>query len=273
MRTLAHISDLHFGTAIPAAVNGLLAALAEIRPNLVVVSGDFTQRAKAWQFEEAQRLLHQIRAPKLMVPGNHDIPLFNLWDRFFNSTEKYRRFISPDLDPGFHDEEMIVLGINTARSLTGKNGRVSHRQMQLIRDSFCAAPPDIWKILVTHHPFIAPPGKTGDSAVGRAEETFLRIEGCIPDLALAGHYHMSYIGGTHCVYTASKGSTLVIQAGTAVSTRTRLEQNAFNVIVLEGGIVSVEVRLWDGARFNRSRREKYGRVEDRWIKLPDEAKI
>ena len=143
MRTLAHISDLHFGTEIPAAVNGILAALAEIRPNLVVVSGDFTQRARDWQFAEAQRFLDQIQAPKLIVPGNHDIPLFNIWDRFFNPTERYRRFISPDLAPIFQDGEMIVLGINTARSLTRKNGRVSHQQMQLIRDCFCAAPPNI----------------------------------------------------------------------------------------------------------------------------------
>ncbi len=271
MRTLAHISDLHFGTAMPAVVNGLLDAISELRPDLVVVSGDLTQRARTYQFEQAKDFLDRIQAPRLVVPGNHDVPLFNVWDRFVNPTVKYRRFITPDLAPTFQDEEMLVLGINTARSLTTKNGRVSHSQMQLIRERFCAVPPNTWKILVTHHPFMAPPGNGGDYAVGRAEETFMRIEGCLPDLALAGHFHMSYVASTHSVYTASRGSALVVQAGTAVSTRTRLEQNAFNVIVLDDGIVTVEARIWDGSRFRENRPEKYGRVEERWTRLLDQA--
>jgi hypothetical protein len=102
--------------------------------------------------------------------------------------------------------------------------------MDTIRARFCSVAPHVFGILVTHHPLIPPPGRNIGAVVGRAAAMLLRVQGCSPDLALAGHFHASYYGGSHLVFTALEGSTLVIQAGTATSHRTRREKNSFNLI-------------------------------------------
>jgi predicted phosphodiesterase len=134
--------------------------------------------------------------------------------------------------------------------------------MEHIRNKFCELPMEAFKVLVTHHPFIAPPGQSVKSVVGRAERMFLLVEGCNPDLALAGHFHMSYFGGSHAVYTAQKRSTLVVQAGTATSGRIREEQNAFNVLYIDRERVELSVRMWDGQAFAVHRTEIFGRNGD-----------
>lgn len=262
MRVLAHISDLHFGTEIPEIIRKLPESLEEVGPDLLVVSGDLTQRARAWQFRAAKTFLDSLPFPKVIVPGNHDVPLYNLVRRFSKPLDHYREIIARDLAPFFNDGEIAVLGVNTARSFTWKNGRISVEQMELIRDKFCAVPENTFKVLVTHHPFIAPPDQDAKSVVGRAERMFLLVEGCNPDLALAGHFHMSYYGGSHAVYTAQKRSTLVVQAGTATSGRIREEQNAYNVLRINRDHVELSVRMWDGHGFAVHRTETFGRDSD-----------
>jgi 3',5'-cyclic AMP phosphodiesterase CpdA len=262
MRVLAHISDLHFGTELPEIIRKLPGSLEEVRPDLLVVSGDLTQRARAWQFRAAKAFLDGLPFSKLIVPGNHDVPLYNVVRRFSKPLEHYRNIITQDLSPFFSDGKIAVLGVNTARSLTWKNGRISVEQMEHIREKFCSVPQDTFKVLVTHHPFIAPPGQDVKSVVGRAERMFLLVEGCNPDLALAGHFHMSYSGGSHAVYTAQKRSTLVVQAGTATSGRIREEQNAYNVLRIMRDRVELSVRMWDGRDFAIHRTETFGRDAD-----------
>ena len=115
MRRIAHISDLHFGTEDPPVAAGLLVDLAEHRPHVVAVSGDLTQRARDSQFASAKAYLDQIPFPKIVVPGNHDQPLFNLAHRFLWPLHRYQKWITPELRPVLQDEELTVVGINTAR--------------------------------------------------------------------------------------------------------------------------------------------------------------
>lgn len=259
MRTLAHISDLHFGTEKPELVDGLLLSLHDVKPDLIVVSGDLTQQARTEQFQAAREYLTQFPCPYLVVPGNHDVPLFNLWARFQHPLRHYRQYVMPDLTPQFEDQNMAVLGINTARSLTWKNGRVSGEQMQAIRDFFCPLPPSQFKILVTHHPFLPPLEYADKTLVGRAERTLRTVEQCHLDVLLAGHFHQSYSGGSHQVYTMLHHSVLVIQAGTAISNRTRLEKNAYNLIRIHDQQVTLGVYLWNDHQFAEERREWYRR--------------
>src|SRR5438309_4295198 len=126
MRTVVHLSDLHFGRTDPALIEPLLAALRTIRPTVVVVSGDLTQRAREEEFEQARDFLSRIEVPLVVVPGNHDVPLYRLWERFLSPLGKYQRMIQRDLEPSFVDAEIAVVGLNTARSLTFKNGRINH---------------------------------------------------------------------------------------------------------------------------------------------------
>src|SRR2546421_2446886 len=115
MRTLVHLSDLHFGRVDERLVEPLIAAVTEIDPDLVAVSGDLTQRARSHQFIEARAFLDALPQPQIVVPGNHDIPMHNVYARFFQPLDKYRRYITNELQPFYADEEIAVVGLNTAR--------------------------------------------------------------------------------------------------------------------------------------------------------------
>jgi 3',5'-cyclic AMP phosphodiesterase CpdA len=234
MRTIVHISDIHFGRVDYAVAASLIEKINELKPSIVVVSGDLTQRARSHQFQEARTFLDSLPKPQIVVPGNHDIPLHNVFARFFTPLEKYKRYITDDLQPFYSDAEFAVLGINTARSLTIKDGRVNERQVAVIREKLCGLPNEVLKVLVTHHPFDLPEGYDDDQIVGRAEMAIREITDCGADVFLSGHIHVSNIGNTATRYKLGGGrNALVVQAGTATSTRGRGEANSFNVIEFE----------------------------------------
>ena len=130
MRTIVHLSDLHFGRIDPALPPALLRAAVEAAPDLVVVSGDLTQRARVAEFKAAARFLETLPAPQLTVPGNHDVPLYNVLQRWLTPLDRYRRYITRDLAPFYQDAEIAVLGVNTARALTFKDGRINRLQIE-----------------------------------------------------------------------------------------------------------------------------------------------
>src|ERR1039457_5835017 len=228
MRTLVHLSDLHFDRIDQALVTPLIALVTESHPDLVVVSGDLTQRARTEQFKQARRFLDALPTPQIIVPGNHDIPLHNVFNRFVRPLEKYRRYITDVLEPAYIDEEIAVLGINTARSLTIKNGRVNEAQIARARARLCALDDHITKIIVTHHPFDLPERYDDRNLVGSAPIAMNMFSNCGADLLLAGHLHASHAGNTSARYKIAGYSALVVQAGTATSTRGRGESNSFN---------------------------------------------
>lgn len=268
MRTIAHISDLHFGTADPVVADGLLRQLQSRPPSLVVVSGDLTQRARRGQFAEARRFLDRLPPPCLVVPGNHDVPLYDVLRRFASPLGRYRRQIQRELDPVFSDEELFVAGVNTARSLTWKSGRVSCDQIAHLRERLKTAH-GRFKVVVTHHPFIPPPMSL-DAGIdlGRAAEALTVLEDFRVDLLLAGHLHHGYAGDTRAHFDSARRSIIAVQAGTAISRRVREEPNAFNWITLDGATIVVQMLAWDGSRFTEASRHAYRLVEDAWVSEP-----
>ncbi len=140
MRTIVHLSDLHFGRLDPRMVAPLVAAVDAVGPDLVAVSGDLTQRARRSQFADAHAFLAALRFPRLVVPGNHDVPLYDIFTRFLRPLARYRRFIAADLEPVFADEEIIVIGLNSARSLTFGRGRLNALQIARARERLREAP-------------------------------------------------------------------------------------------------------------------------------------
>jgi len=260
MRKLIHVSDLHFGRHEPALAEALLRAIDESRPDLVVVSGDLTQRARHEQFAAAGAFLARIRAPALVVPGNHDVPLWNPVRRFVRPLARYRRYVSSVREPAWCDEEIAVLGLDTARRFPFTNGRISAEQMTRVRRFFATSDRPI-KILVTHHPLTLPAG--ADAArfdpVGRARAALDAIAAAGVHLMLSGHFHASASGAAaHAVeVTGPAHSVLVVHAGTAISTRTRDEANAWNLLCVEKEAVEVAVMTASGDRFAETRRDRY----------------
>lgn len=240
MRKIVHISDLHFGTVDATVADKLIECVNALEPHLVVVSGDLTQRAKTAEFREAKHFLDRLPQPQLVVPGNHDVPLYNVYDRFVNALEKYERNITADLSPVVSDEELVVAGINTARSLTVKAGRISEEQVQSVVQLMNGFDERKLKVIVTHHPFDVPEGSDEDNIVGRAETALPLIAASGADVFLAGHLHKSHIGHSARRYKMDDGySALIIQAGTATSNRERGEDNSFNVLEFEHPILTV----------------------------------
>jgi len=271
MRTLVHLSDLHFGRVDPTLLDPLRELVHQLAPNVVVVSGDLTQRAKSEQFEEAKAWLDTLPGPQIIVPGNHDISLYNVFRRFLAPLDRYKRYITDDLDPVYIDDEIAVLGVNTARSLTFKDGRVNREQVDKIRATLAGLAPDITRVVVTHHPFDLPRGAEGEELVHRADMAMNVFAELGVDLLMAGHLHLSHAGNTQARYKISEYAALVVQAGTATSTRGRGEVNSFNVIRLEPQRIEVDRYGWDSVhnQFQVLATEKFMRSGNVWTEVPD----
>ncbi len=265
MRTIAHISDLHFNRIDPRIAEALIDDLHRHPPSLLVVSGDLTQRARRRHYQAAARYLTRLPRPQLIVPGNHDVPLFDVFRRFLFPFTRYRRYITPALNPVYQDEELLVLGINTARSLTWKEGRISPQQLCDARDHLAAASPDAFKVIVTHHPFLPVPGEPRTVLVGHAAKSLAVFETQRVDLLLSGHLHLGYAGDVRSHHTAVTRSILSMQAGTAISTRRRRnEPNSYNHITIDRDHVTLSVRAWDGQGFARQSQVQYQCVDHAW---------
>jgi 3',5'-cyclic AMP phosphodiesterase CpdA len=266
MRTIAHISDIHFGRTDPAVVEGLVDDLSSRNPSLLVVSGDFTQRARERQYRHAAAFLERLPRPQLVVPGNHDIPLFDVIRRFFFPLNRYRKHITPDLRPVYSDEELFVLGVNTARSFTHKSGWISEEQLVDIKTRVCRQPVGVFRVVVTHHPFIPPPRDPRADVIRQGETYIDELEDCGVDMLLAGHLHLAYHDDLRSHYKSAKRSILSVQAGTATSTRRRGEPNAYNWITVSRDLCTVAVRAWNAKDrcFEESLVTRYERVDGQW---------
>ncbi|HEX3501370.1 MAG TPA: metallophosphoesterase family protein [Stellaceae bacterium] len=267
MRAVAHISDLHFGRHDPQIASGLLADLAAEKPDLVAVSGDLTQRARRHEFAAARDFLDRVAVPVIAVPGNHDVPLYNPLRRALRPLDRFRHHITPHHNPFFADDELAVLGLNTARAAAFSNGRISHHQMEEIRRLFGELSGDHFRVLVTHHPLIPPPLAPEREIVGRAEHALEAIAKAGVDLLLTGHYHQASSRNVTSYHLTIKRTILVSQAGTAISTRRRGEVNSYNFIRVDGRHVSCDQREWDGARFATTRTERYSHFDGHWSTL------
>jgi 3',5'-cyclic AMP phosphodiesterase CpdA len=248
-RILLHVSDLHFGRVPPGMAEALEAVALKIAPDVLVVSGDLTQRARIEEFEQARTFLDRLPFPRVVIPGNHDVPLFNPYGRFVERLARFRRYITEDLSPSYHDDEVAVYGVNTARSLTWKGGRINALQINAVRALLCELPPNVTRVITTHHP------------IDVARAALRRWSGCGADLLLCGHLHVGA--------TALDEKTLIVNAGTAISTRGRGQANSFNVIGIDTrSHVTITQWAWDGQGFVKLEDALYERTETGWSSHP-----
>jgi 3',5'-cyclic AMP phosphodiesterase CpdA len=267
VRAIAHLSDLHFGREDRLLVEALVADLEETRPDLVVISGDLTQRARRAQFSAARAFLARVPAPTLILPGNHDIPLYDVLRRALRPLGRYRSYVTDDLAPLWSDDELAVLGVNTARPQVWKEGRISREQLAAIVDRFAALPSKLFRVLVTHHPFVPPPQLPRLHTVTRGLEALQAAEAAGTDLVLAGHLHLGYQADARVSYPALDRSILVFQAGTAISNRTRYQAaNAYNRILVDPPHVTLEVREGHRSGFQPRPDIRYVKRAGAWVR-------
>jgi 3',5'-cyclic AMP phosphodiesterase CpdA len=268
MRRIAHISDLHFGQHDPSVSEGLLTALDDAQPHLVAVTGDLTQRARVREFAAARAFLDRIASPLLVVPGNHDVPLYNVYARLFRPHARFERFITRDRLPRYADQEIAVLGLNTAWRRIGAHGRMLRAHLAEIRGGFADVGGAVMKVLVTHHPLFGETDGAARSAAHGARAALQELAASGVRLLLAGHEHRPYSGEGAVDYLDSRRSMLIIQAGTAISTRLRGGPNSFNVIDMARDHVDCTPMSWGAGGFRAGATSRFALDGAQWRAAP-----
>lgn len=250
-KTFAHLSDLHFGRVDPEAVAGLLAAVWAAKPDVIVVSGDLTQRAKKRQFRAARAFLDALPpVPRIVVPGNHDVSATNLFERVVRPLTRYRRYITPQRSPFYTDDLLAIAGLDTVRLMSTKNGRLNRAQVEQACAQFAAVPGERVRIVVTHHPIDLPLADRMHPVLARARMAMAEFARERVDLFLSGHLHGGLSLLTQERYPIPGYSAVVVHAGTAASTRTRNQPNAFHVIRVALETIAVQQMVWSGQQFS-----------------------
>lgn len=246
MSLILHASDLHFGKADPHIVQAFLNEIDNLKPDLVVLSGDFTQIGSRSEFKMARDFISKISAPVFTVPGNHDIPRYNLTDRFFDPMKHYREFISPMEDTSHEMDDAFIVGINTARPIVPHwnwaNGMVSQRQIIDTHNLFRSAPNEKVRIFVCHHPLVNVDGAPIDTIVWGSTDLLFALEDQHIDLVLTGHVHHASV----LPEMADHSGLVMIGAASATSTRLRGQKNGYNLIKIEKDKIGIKLMAWDG---------------------------
>jgi len=217
MSVLLQISDTHFGTERQQVVEALVALAAQQRPDVVVLSGDITQRARPEQFRAAKAFVDRLGAPVLAIPGNHDIALFDLWARLTRPYACYAVAFGADLEPVHLSQDLLVVGVNTTRAWRHKNGEVSAAQIDRVANLLTAARPRQLRVVVVHQPAAVTQARDRPNLL-RGHPAATRVWSAAgADLVMGGHVHLPYTLALHGLARR----LWVVQAGTAVSSRIR----------------------------------------------------
>lgn len=217
MSVLLQISDTHFGTEQGAVVEALCTLAHEQRPDVVVLSGDITQRARPAQFRAARSFVDRLEAPVLAVPGNHDIPLFDLWARLRSPYGRYSAAFGTDLEPVHRSPELLVVCVNTTRPRRHQDGEVSALQIDRVARLVAHADPAQLRVVVVHQPVAVTRGEDEPNRLRGHAAALQRWAEAGADLVMGGHIHLPYV----MLLQGLARPLWVVQAGTAVSSRVR----------------------------------------------------
>ncbi|MDB4285649.1 metallophosphoesterase [bacterium] len=244
---ILHISDLHFGPPfVPIVAEDLLRTIPSLAPDAIVVSGDLTQRAKRHQFEEARQFFERLSDfPMLVIPGNHDVALWRIFERLFKPHALYCEIIWPDLNPVLRVGNVVLVGLDSTaprRSIT--NGRIFPRQLRQCEETLAALPDGLTRIVVAHHHFAPGHDPVWDVAMPgawRAIDCFVEHK---VEMIMGGHLHRSYIGSSLDFFPGHHRDrgVIIVQCGTTTSNRGKgreHDENTFNLIDVESETFTV----------------------------------
>jgi 3',5'-cyclic AMP phosphodiesterase CpdA len=246
MSILLQVSDAHFGTEQEPVVRALVALSARLLPEVIVLSGDITQRARGAQFEAARQFFQELGRPLVAIPGNHDIPLYNLAARIFSPYGNYKRAFGDELEPVFESEALLVLGVNTTRPTRHKDGEISQQQIARIDQRLRQARREQLRVVVTHQPVHVIRAEDEENLLHGHELAVRSWSDAGADIIMGGHIHLPYVRPLSDRFTNLPRKTWAVQAGTAVSWRIRgMIPNSVNVVKHSGGDLVCSVERWD----------------------------
>lgn len=260
MRRILHVSDLHFGRDRPELLRPLIDTINGLAPDLVAVSGDFTQRARLGQFRAARAFLSKLEPPTISVPGNHDTPLDNLFVRLVTPWRRYKHYIDRELEPAWEDDEVAVVGVNTVNHLSWQRGKIGGHTVRRICSAFEGNKGRRMHIAMLHHPLEHGPAVEKRLMRG-ARSALRRLGRCGADIVLSGHLHT-----WHARPFEEQEGVLFVQAGTGLSTRVRGQPNDFNLLTIDGRHVKVEQWTADEGEteFQARRASGFEKTEGTW---------
>ena len=252
--TLLQISDPHFGTEQPPVVAALLELARSLTPDLIVVSGDITQRAREAQFAAAAAFVKQLPTRAVVaIPGNHDIPLFNVFARAFNPYAGFEAAFGTDLEPQFSNDTLLVMCLNTTRPKRHKDGEVSREQIDRVCRRMKTATPQQLRIVVVHQPVHVIRTQDIENLLHGYKEAVCAWAEAGVDIVMGGHIHLPYVRALNDHITGLKRRIWAVQAGTAVSHRVRHEApNSVNVIRYKPEQRACVVEQWNYAAAERA---------------------
>ena len=235
---ILHISDLHFGPPfVPTVAEALLETIPSLAPDAIVISGDLTQRAKRHQFEEARQFFDRMSDyPMLVIPGNHDVALWRIFERLFRPHALYREIISPDLNPVLRVGNAVLVGLDsTAPRRSISSGRLDRHQLKHSEKAFIGVPDDKVRIVVAHHQFAPGHDRVFDVSMPGARRAIDYFVEQKVEMILGGHLHRSYIGSSLDVFPGHHRDrgVIIVQCGTTTSSRgegRERNENTFNLI-------------------------------------------
>lgn len=273
MTTIVHLSDTHFGTEVPMVVEAALRAVRALRPDAVVVSGDITQRARRREFRRASGFMAALPAcPKIIIPGNHDIPLFNVFARLLAPYANYEYAFGP-CESAWCNEEVRIVGFNSTDRMRHTRGALAS---SAIASRMAPMPATDGSLLIAclHQPLHTAWAEDRPEILIDASRIARDFSERSVDLALSGHVHVPLATTTRGVFPALGRHFVLAGAGTAVSHRTRPgAPNSFNVVHIErsGGsqVINVTLHCFDGQKrgFVAQPPRRFGRVADGWTPL------
>ncbi len=247
MSVLLQISDPHFGTEQPPVVEALLALAQATEPCLVVISGDITQRARRAQFAAAREFVRRLPAPHVLcIPGNHDIPLFNLAARALTPYANYCEAFGDQLEPCWSDQDFCVIGVNTTRPARRKDGEVSLEQIERVAARLRSADPEQLRIVVVHQPVHVVRDIDQKNLLHGHREAVRAWATAGADLIMGGHIHLPYVRPLADGEAELPRRVWAVQAGTALSSRVRGSiPNSVNVVRHDAAQSTCCVERWD----------------------------
>lgn len=263
MTSIIHISDLHFGCHLPVITDALLQTLNMINPELIIISGDLTQRAKHKEFRSAANFLSKLKQPYMIIPGNHDMSVYNVFERLFYPWNKWKQHIDNDLEPIVRSDAFTAVGVNTARrmglQIDWSRGRINDHQIQHVTNTLDKTPSHHLKIVVAHHPFWLPQNYRDRGLVGKSDAALQKFKQSQVDLILGGHIHLAYV--------QLFDGVIISHAGTALSHRLLKNQpNSFNLIQGNNKMLKIEKWEWCKNTFKKITKKSFRKTKNNGFK-------